>query len=196
MYFKNFYTHLMDQLNEYFETNGISAYREAGNWTKIITKNQNGLSLIDLALMKTFPNAKLANEYYHIDNCIYENINEGCKKINNMNYHQWRLIAAVEHENAWNDWSDELVKLTYIQCPLRVIISYGNIDYDEGNYVEALHHANQVAQVIHLENYIHENQEFALIFGPRLADLKNNSKIVDLYKAYIWNGNEFEKYMK
>lgn len=39
MYFKNFYIHLMDQLNEYFETNGISAYREAGNWTKIITKN-------------------------------------------------------------------------------------------------------------------------------------------------------------
>lgn len=188
-----FYSKLVSLLKDFFEKNGSDDYREAGTWTKIITKNDEGLSLIDNVLLDLFPNGKLANEYYRIDNCIYENVDEGKVTKNNMNFHQWRLVAAVEHENIWNDWSDELVKLTYIQCPLRVVISYGNINFETGEYDTALKHANQVAKAIHLENYVHNGEEFALIFGPRLSDSKKSSSIAELYRLYVWNGTEFVK---
>lgn len=188
-----FYHHFIENIKDFLDGNGIEAYHNAGKWTHIITKNNEGLSLIDKALLEAFPNANIANEYYRIDNCIYENLAEGYKKDGEFNYHQWRLLAAVEHENAWNDWSDELVKLAYIQCPLRVVISYGDYNPEKEEYTNAIHHANKVAEAINLKRYIHDDEEFVLIFGPRISSINDEKDIAKLYKAYIWNGEFFQK---
>lgn len=86
-----------------------------------------------------------------------------------------------------------MVKLAYIQCPLRVVISYGDYDFDKGEYTNAIDHANKVAEAINLKRYIHDDEEFVLIFGPRTSSIKNNRDISQLYKAYIWNGKCFQK---
>ncbi len=39
--------------------------------------------------------------------------------------HLWELDAAVEYEYNGDCWLDEVCKLAYIRCPLRVVISYG-----------------------------------------------------------------------
>ncbi len=38
--------------------------------------------------------------------------------------HVWDLKIAVEHENSKSDWSDEVMKLIHVKCPLKVIIGY------------------------------------------------------------------------
>lgn len=38
--------------------------------------------------------------------------------------HLWDLKIAVEHENSKSDWSDEVMKLIHVKCPLKVIIGY------------------------------------------------------------------------
>ena len=188
-----FYHHFIENIKAFFDESGKEAYYNAGKWTHIITKNSCGLSLIDKTLLEVFPDSSIANEYYRIDNCVYESVNEGYKKDGEFNFHQWRLLAAVEHENAWNDWSDELVKLAYIQCPLRVVISYGDYNPEKDEYLDALYHANKVAEAINLKRYIHDDEEFMLIFGPRTTSIKNNRDISQLYQAYIWNGKRFYK---
>ena len=34
------------------------------------------------------------------------------------------MVAAIEHENDWKDWTYEVAKLDFINCPLRVVIGY------------------------------------------------------------------------
>lgn len=188
-----FYENLLIELQRYFQENGMNTYQNNNEWTKVITKNENNSSLIDNALHNTFPHSRFGNEYYRIDNCIYEDINEGYKTENKMKFHQWKLLAAVEHENQWDDWSDELVKLAYVQCPLRVVISYGDYNPEKEEYTNAIYHANRVAEAINLQKYVHGDEEFVLIFGPRISSIKNNRDISQLYKAYIWNGKCFHK---
>lgn len=89
-----FYHHFIENIKDFLDGNGTEAYYNAGKWTHIITKNNEGLSLIDKALLETFPNANIANEYYRIDNCIYESLAEGYKRTRNstfINGDFWRL---------------------------------------------------------------------------------------------------------
>ena len=50
--------------------------------------------------------------------------------------HLWNLKVAVEHENDSSDWTDELVKLTHIRCPLKVIIGYTPCDMRKSGGLE------------------------------------------------------------
>lgn len=69
-------------------------------------------------------------EYYRIDLIGWEQKKDSkYYEINNdlgyqLNKHAWNFDIAVEHENDEKDWSDEVVKLAYIFCKLRVVIGY------------------------------------------------------------------------
>lgn len=58
---------------------------------------------------------KRDTDAYTVENGI-----EGYK----LNKHAWDFDIAVEHENASDKWSDEVVKLAHIFCDLRVVIGY------------------------------------------------------------------------
>ena len=82
------------------------------------------------------------NEYFRIDAVgwvsHFEKMKVDAKKNDiKMNAHLWDLKIAVEHENKKEDWSDELIKLIHIKCPLKVVIGYshsderGQVEYDK-----------------------------------------------------------------
>lgn len=69
-------------------------------------------------------------EYYLIDCPGWSRVDDKIKE-KNFNYYCWSLDFSIEHENNCHDWMDEVIKLLYINCPLRIIIAYN--DRSEGN---------------------------------------------------------------
>lgn len=57
---------------------------------------------------------KKDTDHYEVDNDLGYQLNK----------HAWDFDIAVEHENDEKDWSDEVVKLAYIFCELRVVVGY------------------------------------------------------------------------
>ena len=60
---------------------------------------------------------KSQNEYYRIDAIGWKHHNDEAKSEAEdieLNWHQWDLEIAVEHENDLADWTDELTKLIQI----------------------------------------------------------------------------------
>ena len=82
-----------------------------------------------------------------------------CKKVN-LNPHLWDLQAAVEHENNPKAWLDEVCKLAYIRCPLRIVIGYGT-----ENAENKLSIANEILK--DTKAFTDSDQEFAIILGER-----------------------------
>ena len=89
--------------------------------------------VIDAAVKRTCPHLATQREYYRIDliGWLQKNtekkeryaIEDGIAGYH-LNKHAWDFDIAVEHENDPSDWSDEVVKLAYICCDLRVVIGY------------------------------------------------------------------------
>lgn len=69
---------------------------------------------------------KTQKEYFRIDAIGWIPMAESVEKPKEvkLSRHLWDLEIAVEHENDQRDWMDEVVKLTHIVCPLRVVIGY------------------------------------------------------------------------
>ncbi len=73
------------------------------------------------------------NEYFRIDAVGWKSHYEDMKKDAEeksiaIKPHLWDLKIAVEHENSKSDWSDEVMKLIHVKCPLKVIIGYSYSD--------------------------------------------------------------------
>ena len=65
--------------------------------------------------MKYYP------EYYTIDHTFWTVSKDNYESVN---LYKWNMVAAIEHENDWKDWTYEVAKLDFINCPLRVVIGY------------------------------------------------------------------------
>ena len=205
-----FYKALLDEINIFAADNGQNisrGYKKNESWTKYITSGKKGESAIEKALISTYKSVfqesnhtyyepRLDREYYRIDNIL--SITNTIKKdeATGINIHNWKLLAAVEHENDYKDWTDELVKLLFVNAPLRVVIGYA--EYDESIYYsKAIYVANKIAEIQNFGSYISINDEFILIFGPNGKSLGSNiQNLVDYYKIYKWNPmtNKFELY--
>ncbi len=92
-------------------------------WTDVVTK----------LIREQIENYGLESqtEYYRIDvtgwKSHWNDVKAQAKEVG-MKPHLWDLEIAVEHENNSSDWSDELIKLAHIRCPLKVIIGYTPCD--------------------------------------------------------------------
>ena len=122
----NFYNEFMDCIRQGVENKGDwveSKERYYNNFTYYINKK--------LMPQKCFPKfaSGFSNEYYRFDVSSWEqlkpSIEDICKKVK-MNPHLWDLRIAFEHENNRKDWFDEVIKLLYIDCPLKVVVGYNN----------------------------------------------------------------------
>ena len=132
---------------------------------------------------------KPQHEYFRIDTVgwvsQYERMSEEAKELD-LNAHLWDLKIAVEHENSVKDWTDEIIKLIHIKCPLKVVIGY--------NYCKERGFTDQkkldfIARWMQEVNALQKGttEEYLVIFGncynPRL---KADYDVFD-YRGYLYN---------
>lgn len=122
-------------------------------------------------------------EYYRVDIFAWEKVeNKNTSKPSKKFKEQfWKPVAAVEHENDYNSWMDEVVKLSYLKVPLKVVICYlpakeRSLDYEYLDYV------SDVLSSLGYEQS--KEEEFLLIIGNALAKkpLEHFG-----YKPYLYN---------
>ena len=144
-------------------------------------------------------------EYYNIDLTEWEQkksktkerlyVENGLKGYRFEKY-AWNFDIAVEHENDRNLWMDEVIKLAYVYCDLRVVIGYFPYDEDIDNklkmqkeYLKAI--TETIKTLKCRENMKHG--EYLIILGD--VKSKNNKKYRKLeYTPYKYNAikEEFE----
>ncbi len=106
-------------------------------YRKIYTKNKRYTKLINKQLvpeiLKNLDNKiEITNEYYRFDVAGWKQLNDPNEELEkqfneaNFNYHAWKLEVAFEHENDSCDWSDEVIKLLYANCPLKIVVGYND----------------------------------------------------------------------
>lgn len=127
-------------------------------------------------------------EYYRIDvigwqGGDYSKIKEKANELK-LNDHLWNLKIAVEHENSKKDWTDELIKLCHIRCPLKVIIGYTHCENRDKTDKEKLHHAAYCLNMI--EAFKESNDEVMLILGNGSIHKKTTYEHYG-YRGYIYN---------
>ncbi|MBQ9785489.1 MAG: hypothetical protein IJW29_08305 [Clostridia bacterium] len=100
----------------------------------------------------------------------------------NFESYFWAFDVAIEHENDKEKWMDEVIKLSYINCPLRIVIGYAPKDMQE----EYLSYVSKALQILN-EKYqsIREGQKFMIILGDSGLDGKDVS--IENYTPYLYN---------
>ncbi len=89
------------------------------------------------------------------------------------------MAAAIEHENKNRDY--EVLKLSCVNCPLRVVIGYNdkNTDAEKLDFI-----AERMSALDSFVFNCEKNQEFMIILGNRGS--KGNKK--SDYRGYLYNG--------
>lgn len=132
---------------------------------------------------------KPQNEYYRIDAIGWKEHGDDAKQEAadvELNWHQWDLEIAVEHENNHLDWTDELTKLVHIRCPLKVIIGYNYWDCrDEFEDKKLAYAAKWMKQIKAFDPAAKE--EYLIILGNTYAkNGKRKSEDFD-YRGYVYD---------
>lgn len=112
-------------------------------------------------------------EYFTIDHTWWAT-NE--REKNKVNLYDWEIMAAIEHENDWMDWTYEVAKLDSIKASLKVVIGYMRNDLrdTELSLVEA--------QYRKLKN-VSDDEAFGVILLNR--DLTEGEDFIDM-KCYLF----------
>lgn len=138
---------------------------------------------------------KSQNEYFRIDTVgwktKYQEISEDYSKKLGLSRHLWDLKIVVEHENDKRDWTDELIKLAHIRCPLKVVIGY--VHCDERTEIEKEKLKFAYSCLTHIDAFDkNANEEFLIIFGNGAARNRSNST----YKKFDYRGYVLTKGQK
>ena len=105
--------------------------------------------------------------------------------------HLWDLMIAVEHENDPNDWTDELIKLAHVRCPIKVIIGYSPCDQREEDEQRKLMCAAAWLKKLKVYDTLKED-ELLLILGNSAPKCKGlNYESFD-YRGYLYNWEQEE----
>ena len=131
-------------------------------------------------------------EYFRIDVIGYESrwkeVRESARSAE-MGAYLWDLKIAVEHENSKSDWSDEVVKLMQIRCPLKVIVGYNY--YDERGEAEQrkLDFASElIRNVAAYSSALHDREEILIILGNGQSKKGKASDYSDFdYRGYLYD---------
>ena len=123
-------------------------------------------------------------EYYRVDVFAWEKADDTFlpkKPSEHFTEQFWRPVAAVEHENDYNSWMDEVIKLSYLKVPLKVVIGYVPVNKRSSDH----EYINYVSKALSLLKYEEsQEEEFLLIIGN--AKTQNLSEYFG-YKPYLYN---------
>ena len=133
-------------------------------------------------------------EYFRIDITSYKNRKEEAKKIakelnlDNCGIKQylWELEVALEHENNSSEWIDEVIKLSFINCPLRVVIGYTDLEKRDNCLKLAAALLKE-----RIGNNTPKGQSFIVILGK--SGIKGSQVNKSTYKAYEYKNAEFKE---
>ena len=81
-----------------------------------------------------------------------------------LSAHLWNLEIAVEHENSRKDWTDEVIKLIHVKCPLKVVISHSRCDERDTTEWKKLNFIARWMQEVKAFTK-GSDEEYLLIFG-------------------------------
>ena len=106
-----------------------------------------------------------------------------------MNAHLWNLKIVVEHENNKKDWTDELMKLLQVRCPLKVIIGYNHYDERDQKEKEKIEIASKmVVAADAYEGIARDREEILLILGNGCSAISGESDYTSFdYRGYLFN---------
>lgn len=142
---------------------------------------ENAGGVIGQTIKSVFDNKIFIDkEYYKIDMIGWKQHNEeiksACEKINFKPY-CWSLEVAVEHENGRKEWLDEVCKLSFIKCPLRVVIGYGIDNFNDKIKI--------ASDILEMNNALSDdNQEFLIILGKTKKELSKNPTANEIAEGY------------
>lgn len=165
-------------------------YKSNTEWTKLMLgdkhkrdipgalTNSESKGILSQVLKEIDSNIKTEKEYYRIDligwkenackSTLKDHIKESAaeKMVSSL----WNLEVAVEHENNENLWYDEVCKLAYVRCPLRVVISYKKNTSEESTKKKI-----EFAKYILNETnaFTNETEEFLIILGSSPTDFES-----------------------
>ena len=132
------------------------------------------------------------NEYFRIDALGWETHYQSIKQKANaagLNAHLWNLKIVVEHENNKKDWTDELMKLLQVRCPLKVIIGYNHYDERDQKEKEKIEIASKmVVAADAYEGIARDREEILLILGNGCSAISGESDYTSFdYRGYLFN---------
>lgn len=129
-------------------------------------------------------------EYFRIDIISYLSRKDEAKEYGydskKLKPYLWDLKVAFEHENNKTEWLDEVIKLSHIRCPLRIVVCY----FTKGEErAKALRFASAMLCKKIGEN-VAEDEQFLLIVG----DSGRSAKPVNIstYTPYLYQNGEFK----
>lgn len=119
-----------------------------------------------------------------------------------LNKHVRNFDIAIEYESNCHDWLDKVVKLAYINCPIRVVIGYVDRRRSDSTEDADSYYLNAVIKTLNeLEKQnstriylIKENDSFGIILGSGNVDKRDFSFDYIQYKLYYIYYNEVEKH--
>ena len=167
-----FYNEFIKKVNE--QIVDIETYKKGAQFTPIVTN-----IIKDIIRNMGFTPSK---EYFRIDVTGWLDRKDDIKGDDKgLNHHLWDLKIAVEHENKRDDWTDELIKLVHIRCPIKIIIGYNS--YDNRNDMEKLEVAAEWMKMT--EAFCHSKEEYVVIIGNDKGKDKNYTSFE--YRGYSYN---------
>ena len=169
-----------------------SVWDEQASFTEKIT------ALISRVIKDAKPSNKfiVQPEYYNIDLTEWEQkklktkeklfVENGLKGYRFEKY-AWNFEIAVEHENDKNLWMDEVIKLAYVFCDLRVVIGYFPYVKERKEEMQQKY-LDEISKTINdlkcSENMKHG--EFMVILGDVGGKEANGFKKLE-YTPYLYN---------
>ncbi len=135
---------------------------------------------------------KHQNEYFRIDAVGWESHFHDVKEIANeagLNAHLWNLKIAVEHENNKRDWTDEVMKLMQIRCPLKVVIGYNYYNIRQENEQKKLDAAaKMITSAASYRSVARDREQILLIIGNGCSSVTGKSDYTDFdYRGYLFD---------
>ena len=131
-------------------------------------------------------------QYFRIDIVGYESKWESVKELTHnagLGAYLWNLKIAVEHENSKKAWTDELIKLMQIRCPLKVIISYNYYDErPEGDWKKLAVAADLMKKTDSYPSIKRDGEEILIILGNGCSKKTKKSDYTSFdYRGYLYN---------
>lgn len=129
------------------------------------------------------------HEYFRIDTVgwmtRYQEMEQEAHELA-LSAHLWDLEIAVEHENSRKDWTDEVIKLIHVKCPLKVVISYSCCDErDTAEWEKLRFIARWMQEVKALAKG--DDEEYLLIFGNCFNPKTRAGYDSFDYRGYLYN---------
>jgi len=189
-----FYSQFVSEMKEsnVFEKTGqtyFDIYKDFKAFTELVNKY-----VIHNIIENDPEGLKAQHEYYRIDtvgwksnykDIIYEAGDIG------LNPHLWDLKVAIEHENDISDWTDEVIKLVHIKCPLKVIICYNHCDIRDKSDPKKLSFVADCMNKVRAFHY--GNEEYLIIIGNSCNSITHKSSYDCFdYRGYVLDNRDMK----